>query len=341
MQFLNTKKTLRLIKNCGPGWIMSKYNGSPLWVHFFLTRKCNLDCKYCYVKDNSKKELSTEEVKKVIDKLYSLGIRVIAFFGGEPTIRRDFCEILAYAHKKKIFCYFTTNGVLLNEDYIDRIAKTGVDFIELSVDSIFDFKESKKDYVHNKKVLDLLIKSKNKYGFGLKTHMVLTQKNIDTAIKTIELIKSYNIPLTIGFIGRNTYNNIPEDESLYFTTRESKNKLSDIIDKIIELKKAGAPIMDPYSYFEGMKKYINGDTKWRCCAGKYFFSVDSDGAVQLCAGLKPFPENILDIDKDYFKKNKKLIDEALKKCLSLCYSNCSFTTASLMDHPIKALLGKS
>ena len=160
MTYLNFKRTLRLVNNSLFSLIRSRLFEEPFWVLFFLTRKCNLNCKYCFVKDNKSKDLSTGEVKQVIDKLYSLGIRAIAFFGGEPTIRKDFCEILKYSVNKGIFTYFTTNGVLLDKKYIEKIGETGVDFIELSVDSVFKFDDSKKDYARSKEVLKQLLEAK-------------------------------------------------------------------------------------------------------------------------------------------------------------------------------------
>lgn len=123
MAYLSLKKSLKTIRYCLPTAIKSKIFKTPLWVHFYLTRRCNLNCAYCHSRDNVKKDISTEEIKKIIDKLHSLGIRAIAFFGGEPTLRRDFCEILKYSVDKGIFSYFTTNGTLLNEDYIKKLQK--------------------------------------------------------------------------------------------------------------------------------------------------------------------------------------------------------------------------
>lgn len=338
MAYLNFKKTLKVVKTCLFPYIKSRLNGYPLWVHFYLTRRCNLRCKYCFVRDNDKKELNTEGVKKVIDKLHSLGIRIIAFFGGEPTLRKDFCQILEYANKKGLLTYFTTNGTLLNEDYIERIAKTGIDFIEISVDNIFEFDDSKKIYTRSKRILELLIKAGKKYGFGIKTHLVLTGKNADSAIQTINKINNLKIPLTVGLVFRNVYNDSPDDESLYFNDERSKDELTKLIDEIIKIKKRGVQIIDPISYFRGMNGYINGKTNWGCRAGAYFFSVDCDGAVQLCCSLKPFSTNIMSIEKDYFKNKQKEIKDMLTWCQKKCYSNCSFTTSYLINHPLKALL---
>ncbi|MBW2993510.1 radical SAM protein, partial [Candidatus Woesearchaeota archaeon] len=281
MAYLTLGRKLKLAKSYLLS-LKSNSQGYPFWVHFYLTRKCNLKCKYCFVVDNKKKELNTNEIMKALDKLYSLGVRAVAFFGGEPTLRKDFCRILRYSVNKGFFTYFTTNGVLLNKDYIEKIGKTGVDFIELSIDSIFAFNESKKDYSHSRNVFGLLLKAKKKYGFGLKTHFVLTKKNMDSAVETIRLIHSYRIPLTVGLVFRNVYNNIPDDEALYFNNRKSKEKLIRIVDRIIKLKKQGLGIMDPIIYFKGIKNHLNGKTNGGCTAGRRSLSVDCDGAVQLC-----------------------------------------------------------
>ncbi|MBW2992953.1 hypothetical protein KY317_00070, partial [Candidatus Woesearchaeota archaeon] len=98
--------------------------------------------------------------------------------------------------------------------------------------------------------------------------------------------------------------------------------------------------MDPIIYFKGIKNHINGKTNWGCTAGRRSFSVDCDGAVQLCCNLKPFSDNIMAIDRNYFKRKKKEINKILTNCQKKCYSNCHFTTAYMIEHPIKAALGK-
>jgi MoaA/NifB/PqqE/SkfB family radical SAM enzyme len=340
MAYLSFKKSLKAVKAMVPALIKSRVYGTPLWLHFYLTRRCNLSCRYCYVKDNTKKELSTEEVNKAIDKLDELGIGAIAFFGGEPTLRKDLCDILTYANKRGFFTYFTTNGTLLKPDYVKRIGDTGIDFIELSLDSISAFDESRKDFTRGKGALELLIEARKEYGFGLKTHAVITRKNLDSIIETIRVVDDLKIPLTVGLVNRNMYNDAPEDQTLYFNDDESKEKLKETVDKIIELKQQGVRLMDPVGYLEGIKEYVDGKTDWVCQAGRYFFSVDSDGSVQLCTGLKPYSVNILDIDKDFFRKRQQEINETMKWCKTKCYSNCSFTTSYFMHHPIKALLGR-
>ena len=63
---------------------------------------CNEKCKFCYyiqtVKDrNTEKDLSTDEVKRRIQYIHNQGIQTLEFTGGEPTIRNDLAELIAYA----------------------------------------------------------------------------------------------------------------------------------------------------------------------------------------------------------------------------------------------------
>lgn len=65
-------------------------------------------------------ELTKEECFKIIEELSFNNVQKICFFGGEPLVRNDFFEIANYAIKKGIFVNFTTNGLLINENMIEK-----------------------------------------------------------------------------------------------------------------------------------------------------------------------------------------------------------------------------
>ena len=150
MRIYNKIKALKSMKILLPSFLKSRFSPVPLWTHIYVTRKCNLNCKYCFVKDQKKTELDGKGLINVIDKLYALGCRFISFFGGEPTIRKDFVDMVEYANRKGMFTHMTTNGILLTPDYINRLGKAGIDIVNLSVDSVFEFDYSNKDYTKSK-----------------------------------------------------------------------------------------------------------------------------------------------------------------------------------------------
>lgn len=77
------------------------------------------------------KELRTEEIFNIIDRLKEYNVTSIMISGGEPLVRKDFMKIIEYLNQR-INCHKTlmTNGLLINDTNIDFIIKN---FDELSI----------------------------------------------------------------------------------------------------------------------------------------------------------------------------------------------------------------
>ena len=114
-----------------------------------LTAKCNLSCKYCYAAPHEGGDMSIETAKAAIDlavkdvnkNKYDSSLGII-FFGGEPLLKRDLIiEILDYCQRieketGQLFHFkITTNGILLDEDFIVN-NKTAEVFVALSHDGL-------------------------------------------------------------------------------------------------------------------------------------------------------------------------------------------------------------
>ena len=65
-----------------------------------ITNKCNLNCFYCYAKDDRKlNDLHVTEWKRILDKLIDDGLRIVLFSGGEPFLYEDFFLLLEQDRK--------------------------------------------------------------------------------------------------------------------------------------------------------------------------------------------------------------------------------------------------
>ena len=61
---------------------------------------CNQKCKFCYAAGqelSAARELSTDQWKEAIDKLRGVGVPMLTFTGGEPTLRHDIIELIDYS----------------------------------------------------------------------------------------------------------------------------------------------------------------------------------------------------------------------------------------------------
>ena len=104
-----------------------------------LIRRCNLTCKHCYSISADKDfpgELSTAEVFTVMDDLKRFRVPVLILSGGEPLLRPDIFEIAHRAKAMGFYVGLSSNGTLIDESNIDRIAAVGFDYVGVSLDGI-------------------------------------------------------------------------------------------------------------------------------------------------------------------------------------------------------------
>ena len=113
------------------------------YIRMSITDVCNYKCKYClpqgYKKTpgDTRSFMSAEEISRLAKALSELGICKIRLTGGEPTVRKDFFDILKdmKENSKIAKVTITTNGYRL-----DKIAKqlheSGLDGINISIDSL-------------------------------------------------------------------------------------------------------------------------------------------------------------------------------------------------------------
>jgi MoaA/NifB/PqqE/SkfB family radical SAM enzyme len=114
-------------------WDRALSQGIPLSVHFDLTYRCNERCVHCYLDHDDHGEMTTAEVRGVLDQLASAGTLFLIFSGGELLLRKDFFELLAYARQLGFDVKIKTNGILINERAAARIREQGVRQVQISI----------------------------------------------------------------------------------------------------------------------------------------------------------------------------------------------------------------
>lgn len=112
------------------------------YMRISVTDRCNLRCVYCMPEKGvqlfeHKDILSYEEILKVAGIAASLGVRKIRITGGEPLMRKNILHLIASLKNIKGIedISLTTNGILL-EKYAKRLAETGLNRINVSLDTL-------------------------------------------------------------------------------------------------------------------------------------------------------------------------------------------------------------
>jgi AdoMet-dependent heme synthase len=106
----------------------------PLSVQLDLTYRCNERCVHCYLDHEDHGEMTTAEIKHLLDEMADAGVFILTLSGGEIFLRKDFFEILEYARLERQFCVkLKTNALMIREREASRIRDIGVESIQISI----------------------------------------------------------------------------------------------------------------------------------------------------------------------------------------------------------------
>lgn len=270
----------------------------PLRFFFELTHLCNLNCPYCYIgKDRKKEELTTSQWFDVINQIPFWSF--ITLVGGEPLIREDFCEILEYASKKVLKkVNVVTNGILINEKVIHSFIKSKMLLLSVSLDGWEENHDKNRDKKGIfKKITDNLDELRNQIIFSNSKLMIdiktiVLKDNLEDILKLYEYCTNKGFEfLSISFL-RNNF--LKQNSFLYDTFDEVFYKPDYPIELYFDLDK----FKEIYFELNKMKKYSK--TKIR-------FAPKFDNKN---------PEIELKLIENFFTKyNKKDVKEIYQPCL--------------------------
>ena len=169
---------------------------APLRMDMALTFKCQNNCIHCYAGGpHETEELSTEQWKQAIDKVHEIGVFILTFTGGEPTLRDDLPELLQYTQNKGVVTGLVTNGRKLKDaEYVKALEKVGLDFVQVTL-------ESRKAAIHDKmtgtkgswKETVQGIKNAALSRIYVTTNSTLSKYNAADFLETIDFIKGLGV----------------------------------------------------------------------------------------------------------------------------------------------------
>ena len=187
----------------------------PLRYFFELTYRCNLNCPYCYVGDDRKKEeLTTEEWFRIIDQIpwYSF----VTLVGGEPLVRSDFIDIFMKTSKKTFGkLNVVSNGILMNDEIIDAFIKSKMLLLSVSLDGYGENHDKNRnmagiwDKIMNN--FENLNSRKHRPMVDIKT--IVLENNLDDLVKLYKMCDEMKFNfLSVSFL-RN--NNLKQNSVLF------------------------------------------------------------------------------------------------------------------------------
>lgn len=111
------------------------------YLRLSITDVCNFRCTYClpngYKPRGRHEFLTRDEIRRIGQAFAELGTEKVRITGGEPTMRKDFTDIIATINENKSIkkIAVTTNGYRMERD-VAAWKDAGLDAINVSIDSL-------------------------------------------------------------------------------------------------------------------------------------------------------------------------------------------------------------
>jgi len=162
-----------------------------------VTKACNLRCIHCYASaDNrpAENELTTKEGFRLLEDLAQFGCPVVLFSGGEPLVRPDIFDLIAYAVRLGLRAVLSTNGTLIDHALAKELKNLGLSYVGISLDGIGEvhdrFRGSKGCF---EKVVQA-IENCQREGLKVGLRFTINKFNAEEIPKVFDFVEEMKIP---------------------------------------------------------------------------------------------------------------------------------------------------
>ncbi|MFA7113829.1 MAG: radical SAM protein [Candidatus Omnitrophota bacterium] len=293
--------------------VHQKFSDKPIVMQMEITYQCPIHCLHCYSdcynnKEYAKNELSTEEIKLIMDKIYAAGCMWFTFTGGDPMIRKDFIELYDYAKDKGFIVSVMTSLTALTDDILCKLSKKPPFSIEMTLNGVT--RETYEKISQVKGSFDRAINGINsviKAGLPIKVKTLISKNNqheVEDISDYLEKLGLKFSPSTSIFARLNGDNEpckyrLPVDDVLKYDFSEDDCELASSVD-----------VDDKTRAYDGMDR-VSGSF-YRCAVGSWQWHINPIGRLNICSCVRDVDYDILNgnvLDgvkylRDYVKNKK-------------------------------------
>ncbi|TFG06732.1 radical SAM protein [Candidatus Thorarchaeota archaeon] len=308
----------------------------PVLSEIAVTYRCNNKCRFCYAYSpyRESEEMTTDEIKKVMDIIADdAHVPSLSFTGGEPTLRDDLFQLTRYGREKGLRMNLITNGRRCSDkDFVSKLVEAGLNSAQVSIEG--PDPETHDYIVGAPGAFEQTVKGiKNLRETDIYTHCNTTicRPNVD---KLEELVDFHADELGLTYFSMNmviytgTAAKLREELQIKYTeigdiVRRVKKRASKKGVQFVWYAPTPVCVFNPIAHGLGAKSCA-------CCDG--LLSVDAEGNLLPCSS---FSEPVGDLLHDGFEKvwynraakfwrAKDYAPEGCKACeyFDYCFGGC-------------------
>ena len=293
------------------------------------TLRCNAKCKHCGSRagENIKleDELTTDEIENALKSIankYDASKILINVTGGEPLVRQDLFEVMEFAKNLGYHWGMTTNGMLISDNYIEKMKASGMTTISISLDGLEnshdEFRGVKGSY---SKIIENIKKLKEaKFLNYLQVTTVVNKLSINQLEEMYKKMKELQID-SWRIVNMDPIGRAEDNKDLALDSKEYRYLLDFIKDK---KKNSNFDVTYGCTHFVGMKyeREIRNHMFF-CVTGFTTGSILYNGDIYVCPSVERRKElvqgnvrtdDFVDVWENKFKWFRDLDKLKCKEC---------------------------
>ena len=159
-----------------------------------LTVYCNLKCKMCSVWELKEHGVPYDLARKLLKQARDLGATTFTPCGAESFMRKDFLELVEYAHELGYRTQdIVTNGTMITDANLDRLAKCPSVYLHVSIDgpkSVHDDLRGEGNYDKSVECVQKCIER----GIRVGLSGVLMRETLQHSFHLLDLAQALKVP---------------------------------------------------------------------------------------------------------------------------------------------------
>jgi radical SAM protein with 4Fe4S-binding SPASM domain len=266
---------------------------APYRMDLILTYRCQNRCMHCYNEPRELKELTVDQWKMIISKLWKIGIPHVVFTGGEPTLYPGLMDLIVRSEEFGQVTGLVTNGRRLREPgFLKELVTKGLDHVQITVLS------------HREEVHDLLVGEKGAWKETIDGLKIAVSEDVYlTTNTTIMRSNAQEIEETMRFlvslgVKHVAFNGIIRSGGGKGTEGIDYQEMSSILERLrMVSEESGVKMIwyTPTPYCE-LNPITSGFGIKQCTACSLNMAIEPDGAVIPCQSYYKQLGNILSDD---------------------------------------------
>ncbi|MFP3854129.1 MAG: TIGR04053 family radical SAM/SPASM domain-containing protein [Anaerolineales bacterium] len=170
------------------------FDKAPFTIAWEVTRACAFACVHCRADaqhQRDPRELTTEEGYRLIERFKAFGNPILVFTGGDPMMRRDLFDLIAYATEIGLRCSLTPTATALpTQDRLKKAKEAGIRRIALSLDApspeVHDaFRQVNGSWDRTMQIL----RNAQAVGLSAQVNTTVTKHNVDLLPEMVQFVQ--------------------------------------------------------------------------------------------------------------------------------------------------------